>query len=144
MQSLNWFLFSFRGRIGRQQFWLFQISVMAIALIVLNLFGQEQLTRLAEHPEDPEALAALVPILWKMQVFILWHKFAVDVKRLHDRNKPWFWLFIQLLPLVGPIWYLLELGLLPGTQGNNRFGAPLGRQQQPATNSTSSPDRFDA
>jgi uncharacterized membrane protein YhaH (DUF805 family) len=33
-------------------------------------------------------------------------------------------MLIVLIPLVGIIWFLVELGFLPGTPGPNRFGPP--------------------
>jgi uncharacterized membrane protein YhaH (DUF805 family) len=37
------------------------------------------------------------------------------VKRWHDRGKHGYWVFINLIPLVGPIWALIELGFLGPT-----------------------------
>jgi uncharacterized membrane protein YhaH (DUF805 family) len=33
-------------------------------------------------------------------------------------------MLILLVPIVGAIWFLVELGFLPGTPGPNRFGPP--------------------
>jgi uncharacterized membrane protein YhaH (DUF805 family) len=33
-------------------------------------------------------------------------------------------MLILLIPFVGAIWFLVELGFLPGTPGPNRFGPP--------------------
>jgi len=50
--------------------------------------------------------------------------FLVYIKRWHDRDKSGWWMLIVLIPLVGLIWFLVELGFLPGTPGPNRFGPP--------------------
>lgn len=50
--------------------------------------------------------------------------FLVYIKRWHDRDKSGWWMLIVLIPLVGLIWFLVELGLLPGTPGSNRFVPP--------------------
>ena len=56
-----------------------------------------------------------------------WALLALAVKRLHDRGKSPAWLLLALVPLLGPIWLAIELGFLPGTRGENRYGAdPLG------------------
>ena len=56
--------------------------------------------------------------LFVLQVMTL----AVLIKRWHDRNKSGFWLLINLLPVIGQVWMVIELGVLPGTPGTNRFG----------------------
>jgi uncharacterized membrane protein YhaH (DUF805 family) len=33
-------------------------------------------------------------------------------------------MLIVLVPIIGSIWFLIELGFLAGTRGSNRFGPP--------------------
>jgi uncharacterized membrane protein YhaH (DUF805 family) len=47
---------------------------------------------------------------------------AVQIKRWHDRNKSGWWVLISLIPLIGPIWAIIETGFLPGTPGPNDHG----------------------
>jgi uncharacterized membrane protein YhaH (DUF805 family) len=51
-----------------------------------------------------------------------WIGLALEVKRWHDRDKSWLWIFIAFIPLVGPFWAFIECGFLDGTDGPNRFG----------------------
>ena len=53
----------------------------------------------------------------------LYPSFAVGVKRCHDRNRSGWFLLIGVIPLLN-LWLLVELGLLSGTRGPNRFGLP--------------------
>jgi uncharacterized membrane protein YhaH (DUF805 family) len=46
----------------------------------------------------------------------------VHIKRFHDRDKSGWWVLIGLVPIIGAIWLLIELGFLKGTPGPNRFG----------------------
>ena len=46
----------------------------------------------------------------------------MQVKRWHDRGKSGWWVLIALIPLVGPIWAIIETGFLPGTSGPNEYG----------------------
>ena len=46
----------------------------------------------------------------------------VQVKRWHDRDKSGWWVLINFVPVVGPLWALVECGFLRGTLGDNRFG----------------------
>jgi uncharacterized membrane protein YhaH (DUF805 family) len=115
---MNWrqFLFSFEGRVGRRQFWLMVVLTLPFliaAAIINGGFGHDP-------AESPGALV-LLPMLWPA--------FAVTVKRWHDRNKSAWWILINLIPVVGDIWSLVENGFLRGTPGENRFGPdPLERK----------------
>jgi uncharacterized membrane protein YhaH (DUF805 family) len=53
---------------------------------------------------------------------LLWIGLAVNVKRWHDRDKSGWWILINLVPVIGGLWSLIETGFLPGTRGSNRFG----------------------
>ena len=55
------------------------------------------------------SLAVLIPTL------------AVTVRRLHDIDRTGWWIFINLIPLIGTI-VLLVFALTPGTPGTNQYG----------------------
>jgi uncharacterized membrane protein YhaH (DUF805 family) len=68
-----------------------------------------------------------------VNLLLLWPAVAVSVKRWHDRNRSGWWILINLLPIIGWAWALIENGLLRGTAGPNRFGAdPLADAPVPA------------
>ena len=48
--------------------------------------------------------------------------FVLAIKRCHDRDKSGWFVLISFIPVIGPIWLLVELGFLRGSQGENRFG----------------------
>ena len=99
-------LTSFRGRVARSTFcWGCAFLVMAFLLL---LFVVERAGR--------TATLVLALAAW-------WALLALTVKRLHDRGKSPAWLALALVPLLGPIWLAIELGFLPGTRGENRYGA---------------------
>ena len=82
-------------------------------------------------PNDPAAagavMKAMIPAIIVSLVF-LYPALAVYTKRWHDRGKSGWWSLIMLVPFIGPIWALVELGFLSGTPGPNQYGAdPLGR-----------------
>jgi uncharacterized membrane protein YhaH (DUF805 family) len=52
----------------------------------------------------------------------IWPGIAIGAKRLHDRDKSAWWLLILLVPVIGFLWLLIELGFLRGTSRPNRFG----------------------
>ncbi|WP_186294414.1 DUF805 domain-containing protein [Bradyrhizobium guangdongense] len=136
-------LFNFDGRITRSSYWLSWLlwAIAYVALFILSfLLGW---------------LPYLMICLWLIVgLLALNSNIAVGRKRLHDRGKSGWW----LLPLyLGPTaceiagrvsdarnvfsivafglfaWTIIELGLLPGTKGQNEYGPdPTDLQAQTA------------
>ena len=65
----------------------------------------------------------MVVMLFSVTLLTTWMAFAVTIKRFHDRDKSGFWCLIVFVPLIGPLWQLVECGFLSGSDGSNRFGA---------------------
>ena len=102
-------LLSFEGRVGRQTYWMSYLAFIVIAMVlgfVSALLGQ-----------------AGAILLMLFLVAIIWPALAIQAKRWHDRDKSAWWILIGLIPVIGPLWALVENGFLRGTEGNNRFGA---------------------
>jgi len=108
---MNWrqYLLSPEGRVGRQQYWLMVLLTLPFILIAMYLNGG-----IEHEPTETPGVFVLFPILWPGLV--------VAIKRWHDRNKSGYWVLINLIPIVGGIWALVENGLMKGTAGDNRFG----------------------
>jgi hypothetical protein len=67
-------------------------------------------------------------ILYLLGLVLFWSVIAIQVKRWHDRDKSGWWILINLVPIIGSIWALIDNGFLRGTEGMNRFGEdPLER-----------------
>lgn len=60
-----------------------------------------------------------------------WCVASASTQRLHDRNRSAAWLLLLLIPIVGPLWLAIQLGLLRGTRGDNRYGAEPRAQALP-------------
>jgi len=109
--SLTQLLFSFRGRISRQPYWLFTLVLVVVVVATLVVADVYRIDRDSRDTYlDALVLASLWPIL------------AVQVKRWHDRNKSGWWVLINLIPVIGGVWSLVENGFLKGTGGPNRYG----------------------
>ena len=104
--ELTSLLFSFRGRLPRAAFWWTGIALtVAFVLLFIGIL----------HALGREATLALYPPY-------LWFGLALCAKRMRDRGySPW-WLAAVLVPVAGPLWLLIELGLRRGTPGENAFG----------------------
>ena len=106
--TLKQVLLSFDGRISRSTYWV--CGVLPIA--VIEACGG--LIDVAMHGAGFVAAFAVLVTLWP--------SLAVSVKRCHDRDRSGWFLLVGLIPIIGDIWVLVELGFLRGTEGNNRFG----------------------
>jgi uncharacterized membrane protein YhaH (DUF805 family) len=109
VEELRMGLFSFQGRVGRMQFWITTLILCGI-VIALQVAGKGA-------KAGPGALILLI-----LTLPIIWVSLALGVKRWHDRDKSGWWTLINLVPLIGSLWALVENGFLKGTTGENRFG----------------------
>jgi uncharacterized membrane protein YhaH (DUF805 family) len=120
---------SFEGRTSRQPFWLSLLALVVVQWVVMLLVGMVLGTSMMAGIDPnlpPDQAAAMVtrsmiPI-GIVSLLFLYPALAVYTKRWHDRDKSGWWTLIILVPLIGPIWWLVECGFLRGTDGANRFG----------------------
>jgi len=118
----NYVFLNFQGRLNRQPFWIATLVLWLVSMgatfVTSILFGSQ--SAVTTFVQAVVALVLLIPSL------------AVAVKRYHDRDKSGWWILIVFIPIIGLIWYIVELGFLPGTPGPNRYGPdPLGAESYP-------------
>jgi uncharacterized membrane protein YhaH (DUF805 family) len=99
-------LLSFSGRASQPEFWWTSISV-AIVFILLYVF----LDSMIGHSST---LVLYPPFIWIMA--------SVAVRRMRDRGRSPVWFLALLIPILGPLWVLLEIGLRKGNPGENHYG----------------------
>ena len=106
------FLFSFQGRINRLQWWIAQLIFLFPCFIAAELLPADsvgKLTRIA-------VCIAIVPLLWI--------DLATSAKRYHDINKSGWRQLLALVPIIGEIWVMVELGFIGGADLPNDYGYP--------------------
>ncbi len=99
---------SLSGRITRKVYWLhYMLPITAVGLLgeIISMAA-----RLGSGLSTVITIACLVPQL------------AASVKRLHDRNHSGWFLLVGMIPLIGWIWFFIEVGCMRGTLGPNRYG----------------------
>ena len=99
---MSWLLerFSFEGAVGRGRWWGDQAIAAMVILASLSGF--------AFDPPYPITLL-IVPVALLLSV-------AADIKRCRDRGKSGWWVLLALVPYVGALWMVIELGMMPGKQ----------------------------
>lgn len=93
--------FDFQGRSTRSEFWWFTLFQIIISLVILLI------------------LPFLSPIF---SLLLLIPAIAVSIRRLHDINKPGWWLLLIFIPLVGGL-VLLIFFVMASYQAANQWGA---------------------
>lgn len=115
--SLGKVWFSFQGRINRQVYWLWYVLPILAISVVAAILDQVLGTLYMIGPGQPVGILSSVVTLAS-----IWIGLAAGAKRCHDRGRSGWFQLLLLLPVIGWIWLLVELGFLAGTQGSNRFG----------------------
>ena len=57
-----------------------------------------------------------------VSIAMIYPAIMLYAKRWHDRGKSGWWTLIVLVPIIGGLWILVELGFLKGTDGTNQYG----------------------
>lgn len=103
----------FRGRASRAVFWQY-ILVYAVISIVFSL--------LIDLLSDVRAVYYILVVLYGLiALALLAPTLAINVRRLHDIGKGGGWIFVNLIPIIGGLWYLI-LMIKEGEPQSNRFG----------------------
>jgi uncharacterized membrane protein YhaH (DUF805 family) len=96
--------FSFKGRMGRTDFWVISQSMVALGGYLANL-------------DSNLAWLALVPFASTL---------AVSTKRLRDRNRKPLLLLLMAIPFAN-LWLFVELFFLGGVRAPEHSGQPPAR-----------------
>lgn len=116
----------FSGRSRRKEYWLFNLGVVLVYLALLFV------SFVSSAPDgEPGVVSALVALLF----IVIWlaliiPSLAVLVRRLHDQERSGWLVLLAFVPVIGGL-VLLVFTLLPGTAGENRYGAdPRGNEHE--------------
>jgi Icc protein len=123
--ALSSTLFGFDGRIGRGKFWLASLATSLVGVVLAILAGMAAPGLQATAFTVP--LGSGIAVSWAMvlaALIVAWPFLAIAAKRGHDRGRSAWWLLLLAIPLIGKLWWLIDLGLLEGAPGSNDYGAP--------------------
>ena len=143
------YVFGLNGRLGRLGWWLLtSLVVPGIMLLgVIPLVGSaESLKGLSETQQQilvhaitnwnmdrvealtSPAFANALHIFVGFVIVAQWISFSATFRRFHDRNKSGVWYFISLIPIIGPIWLLIECGFMSSVDIGNAYDRVSGDQ----------------
>ncbi len=119
--SLWTMLFSLEGRLAPGPYRLIRVAgnviFLSIAWGVLRMMLQQK-----GPGGDLGAMLLLLVVDLVALGLWFWTTLATQVKRWHDRGKSGVWMFVGFIPVIGPLWTLVELMFLDGESGPNKFG----------------------
>lgn len=111
-------LTSFEGRLDRAGFWT---GLVLLAVFAAALGGTANVLDWLLGLEIPGA-GRLGYLTLAAVALAAYGFFALQTKRWHDRDKSGWWNLLVAVPVIGPVWILVEAGMLAGTPGPNQFG----------------------
>ena len=108
---------TFAGRASRSEYWKFYLFclILVVGGVILDL-------ALGTTIEDEDGEFAGGAVFWLTALVLLLPLISVSVRRLHDTDRSGWWYWISLIPLIGPIIFLVWM-CTRGTSGANRFGS---------------------
>jgi uncharacterized membrane protein YhaH (DUF805 family) len=110
----------FRGRAGRSEYWYWVLAILIANIIVFIIEGTVVAPLLGFEPFAPEAGQ---PLRLLLSLATILPSLAVTVRRLHDIGRSGWWIFVQLLPIIGSLvllWWLTR----PTDPQENEHGSP--------------------
>ena len=111
----------FSGRAGRPEYWYWVLLVLIVTILLAIVEGAIVAPMLGFEAFAPEAGQPL-RLLFSLAIFL--PSLVVMVRRLHDINRSGWWVFINLVPIIGLlilIWWLTR----PSDPDTKQYGAPV-------------------
>lgn len=110
-------IYTTEGRLNRLRYFIYSIAWSLISSVVGFILGSIG----GLLSSDPESVLVIVPVgIWSFVAGI--GSIMIAIRRLHDLNKSGWFLLIGLIPLINMI-FMLYILLIPGTVGDNQYGA---------------------
>lgn len=103
---------NFNGRARRSEYWYFTLANLIIALVLMVIDRTTGMTY-------GVASSGILGSIYSLLVFI--PGITAMVRRLHDVGKSGWFFFINLIPIIGWIWFFV-LMVTAGENGTNNYG----------------------
>ena len=136
--QMNWshVLFSFKGRIGRQVWWLTNLAItvaVAVVTAIIDAIARSlDMVVFDAETNQFEPTGILSILLAVIGLANLWIIYALAVKRLHDRDRTGWWVIAPLIGLaigIGLAFEALSADLGASGSGPKRFGPSVPRKK---------------
>ena len=119
--------FDFKGVTSRKDFWLYELASFILLLLLSifeNIITNVQYALLPD--EDVYEYSIFVDILaivgqvlsiiiWLLALGSIVVGISISIRRLRDISKKWTWIFLNLIPILGQIYFYLYFMTRPTT-----------------------------
>ena len=93
----------FKGRTNRSDYWLGAVLANLLAYIILLIVTMV----LGAINENIGAFFSIFLVLYGLGQII--PSLSISIRRVRDMGKGWAWIFINLVPIIGGIWFIVLL-----------------------------------
>jgi len=125
--------FNFNDRTTRSGYWwyvLFDLIISIILQAILSATAVASMTGagLIGSTDPFSILGAIMPMAGFGIVIIIWDivniipGLSIGIRRLHDTGRRWPWIFINLIPIVGAIIFIVFMATASKFPPKNQFG----------------------
>jgi uncharacterized membrane protein YhaH (DUF805 family) len=116
----------FSGRARRSEYWWFALFTFIVGLVLSiimfsGMSGFEYSATSFDFGETTGMFVIGVVLLVVFYLAVLIPSIAVAVRRLHDQDKSGAYYFVNFIPYVGSLIFLI-LMVIEGTPGPNQYG----------------------
>lgn len=111
----------YRGRSSRSEYWWFVLAALVVGITVTLLAEAAFPGTTVRGEYTSSDAASLVEALLYLGWLVV--GLPLTIRRLHDTGKPWPWVLMALVPLVGGL-IMLVLMVGGSDPGPNRWGPP--------------------
>lgn len=104
--------FSYKGRLNRKPYilrYLIMLAFMALGRMMMTPSSSASLTNI---------VAAIILVACTISIAML------DIRRLHDLGRKWYWILVMFIPLVN-FAFILYLAIAIGEPNENEYGPSL-------------------
>lgn len=115
----------FDGRASRSEYWFFVLFNIIVSSVLLAIdvaigMGTAETSVSADAGASVSVNGGILSLVYALAVML--PGLGVTIRRLHDTDHSGWWIFINLIPIVGPIIFLVFL-VKDSVEGDNRFGS---------------------
>ncbi|MEN2361977.1 DUF805 domain-containing protein [Levilactobacillus brevis] len=114
-------MFSTKKRLSRADFWWLYLDILIIGIILNIILGTTFDGLAYSYNTLWFVFLFIVSIIYSMSSVII---FTSEIRRLHDTNKSGHFLWLLLIPLVGPILTIIFLAQRSNDLGSRFDGIP--------------------
>ena len=92
--------FTYGGKATRAEYWWFYLIDLVIYFALLSVFSATV---------DTATVFVFTPIVIIYGIAQIFPSLSIVFRRLRDTGKEWTWIFINLIPIIGGIWFIYLL-----------------------------------